>query len=93
MSNRLFSTTYDWEISVGDVISHYGRDYQIMKIEKERKVSSRDPEQRVYTTHYLYLKPLEGTENRIGTINAKGKISLVKDRPWGRGGEYYRTWH
>ena len=85
MLNKLFSIKYNWEISVGDIISHYGRDYQVMKIEKEKRKG--------YSTRYLYLKPLEGTENRIGTINVKGKISLVKDRPWGRGAEYYRTWN
>jgi len=93
MTNKLFSTKYDWEIIVGDIISHYGRDYQVVKIEIEKRTSPHDSRQKVRISNYLWLRPLSGTDNRIGIVNARGKIRLVKDRHWGRGDEYYRTWH
>ena len=93
MTNRLFSTKYNWEFAVGDIISHYGRDYQVMKIEVEKRVSPHDPEQKVRKSSYLWLRPLSGTDNRVAVVNIRGKITLVKVRPWGRGSEYYRTWH
>lgn len=93
MTNRLFSTKYNWEINVGDFISHYGRDYQVVKIQIEKKVSPHDLQQRVRRSNYLWLRPLSGTDNRVGIVTATGRISLVKNRRWGSNSEYYRTWH
>lgn len=71
-------------LQVGDFVKIRGREFKIANI---TSYISATTHRKMFT---IYLKNMEGGENRIATINSKNKLELLWT--WKEGKKIYDTW-